>query len=151
MVFYRLAISGKTKIRPHLVENSFTCVIVKGYDCNALYLHAIMQKNPTVYFCRYRVEDDYQPLPSCRYGLSCYQWLSWEEHCQNIHIQQQFNGGECCVTDLCFLVNGKSGNQIWQMFGCSFQGCDLCWTNRNRDGTLKEFNWHGNKVEELKK
>ena len=48
-------------------------------------------------------------------------------------------------------VDGKSGNQIWQMHGCSVHGCDRCWANRNRDGTLKEFNWHGDKVEELKK
>ena len=45
----------------------------------------------------------------------------------------------------------KAGNRIWQLFGCSFHGCDLCWTNRNRDGTLKKFNWGGDKVEELKK
>ena len=72
MVFCRLAISGETKIRPHQAENSLTCAIVKGYDCNTLYLRAIMQKNPTGYFCRYREEDDYKPLPSCRYGLSCF-------------------------------------------------------------------------------
>ena len=48
-------------------------------------------------------------------------------------------------------VDGKSGNQIWQMCGCSFHGCDLCWTKKKRDGTLKEFNWRGDKVEELKK
>ena len=151
MVFCWLAIVGKTKIRPHQVENPFTCAIIKGYDCNALYLHAIMQKNPTGYFCRYREEDDFRPLPSCRYGLSCYQWLSWEEHCQNICIQHQFNSGKIRVTSSSLPVDGKSGNQIWQLFGCSFHGCDLCWTNRNRDGTLKEFNWRGDKVEELKK
>ena len=67
-VFYRLAIAGQTKIRPHQVENSFTCAIVKGYNCNALYLHAIMQKNPTGYFCRYWEEDDFRPLSACRYG-----------------------------------------------------------------------------------
>ena len=48
-------------------------------------------------------------------------------------------------------IDGRSGNQIWQMHGCSVRGCDRCWANRNRDGTLKEFNWRGDKVEELKK
>ena len=37
------------------------------------------------------------------------------------------------------------------MFGYLVHGCNHCWTNRNRDGTLKEFNWHSDKVEELKK
>ena len=55
------------------------------------------------------------------------------------------------MTDLSFPVDGQSGNQIWQLFGYSFHGCNLCWTNRNRNGTLKEFNWCGDKVEELKK
>ena len=150
-VFCRLAIAGQTKIRPHQVENPYTCAIIKGYDCNALYLHAIMQKNPTGYFCRYREEDDFRPLPACRYGLSCYQWLSWEEHRRNIHIQHQFNGGECRVTPMSLPVDGKSGSQIYQMHGCSVHGCDRCWANRNRDGTLKEFNWRDDKVEELKK
>ena len=65
--------------------------------------------------------------------------------------QHQFNDGECRVTSMVFPVDGKSGNQIWQLCGCSFHGCDRCWTNRNRGGTLKEFNWRGDKVEELKK
>ena len=151
MVFCRLAISGKTKIRPQQVEKLFTCAFVEGYDYNVLYFHAIMQKNLTGYFCRYQEEDDFKPLSSSRYRLSCFQWLSWEEHCRNIRIQHQFNGGKCCVTDLSFPLDGKLGNQIWQMFDCSFHGCNLCWTNRNKDGTLKEFNWCGNKVEELKK
>ena len=65
MVFCRLAIAGQTKIRPHQVENPFTCAIVKGYDCNALYLHAIMQKNPTGYFCRYGKKTTLDPyLPA---------------------------------------------------------------------------------------
>ena len=151
MVFCWLAIAGQMKIPPHQVENPFTCTIVKGYDCNALYLHAVMQKNPTGYFCRYREEDDCRPLPACRYWLSCYQWLSWEEHCQNICIQHQFNGGECCVTPMSLPVDGRSGNQVWQMNGCSVHGCDHCWANRIRDGTLKDFNLRGDKVEELKK
>ena len=151
MVFTRLAISGETKIRPCQVENLFACATVKEYDCNALYLYSIMQKNSTGYFCKYREEDDFKPLPACRYGLSCFQWLSWEEHCRNIRIQHQFNSGEARVTSLSFPVDGKAVNQIWQHFGCLFHGCDLCWTNKNRNGTLKEFNWHGNKVEELKK
>ena len=53
-----------------------------------------MQKNPTGYFCRYQEKEAYRPQPACRYGLACYQWLSWQEHCQNIRIQHKFNGGE---------------------------------------------------------
>ena len=48
-------------------------------------------------------------------------------------------------------VDGRSGNQIWQMNGCSIHGCDRCWANRNRDGTINDFNLRGDKVEELKK
>ena len=81
VMFTTLDISGETKIRPHQVEKPFTCTIVKGYDCNALYLHSIMQKNPTGYFRRYQEKDDFKPLPVCRYKLFCYQWLSLEKHC----------------------------------------------------------------------
>ena len=61
MIFCRLAISGETKIRPHHVENPYTCAIVRGYDANLLYLHSIMQKNPTGYFCRYQEKEAYHP------------------------------------------------------------------------------------------
>ena len=73
MIFCRLAISGRTKICPHQVENPHTCATVRSYDVNSLYLHSIMQKNPTGYFCRYQEKEAYHPQPAYRYGLACSQ------------------------------------------------------------------------------
>ena len=151
MIFSRLAISGETKIRPHQVENPHTCAIVRGYDANSLYLHSIMQKNPTGYFCRYQEKEAYRPQPAYRYGLACYRWLSWQEHCRNIRIQHKFNGGEVRVTAWSFPLDGAAGKQAFPFQGCVWHGCDLCQANRNRDGTLKVLNFYGDKVEELRK
>ena len=65
MIFTWLAISDKTKIQPHLVENPLTCATMWGFDANSLYLHAIMQKNPTGYFCWYQEKEGYHPHPTC--------------------------------------------------------------------------------------
>ena len=146
MIFCRLAISSETKIRPHQVENPYTCAIVRGYDANSLYLHSIMQKNPTGCFCRYQEKEAYRPQPACHYGLACYQWLSWQEHCQKIRIQHKFNGGEVRVGDCAFPLDGIAGKQAFQFHGCVWHGCDLCQANRNRDGTLKVLNFYGDKV-----
>ena len=107
---------------------------MRGYDANSLYLHSIMQKNPTDYFCSYQEKEAYCPHPACRYELACYQWLLWQEDCRNIRIQHQFNCGEVRITDCSFPLDGIAGNQAFQFFGCVWHGCDLCWANRNRDG-----------------
>ena len=50
IVFSRLAIAGKTKIRPHQIKDPETCQKLIGLDSSSLYLYAIQQENPTSYF-----------------------------------------------------------------------------------------------------
>ena len=68
LIFCRLAISGKTKIRSHEIENPETVKKVLGLDANSLYLHAIAQNNPTGYFFRYKKED-FRPDPCSKFGF----------------------------------------------------------------------------------
>ena len=77
LIFCRLAISGKTKIRSHEIQNSETVKKVLGLDANSLYLYTIAQNNPTGYFCRYKEEEDFRPDPCSKFGFQSYQWLSY--------------------------------------------------------------------------
>ena len=45
--------------------------MMQGLDLDAtlLYLHVIAQNSPTDYFCRYKVEEKYQPDPCSKFGL----------------------------------------------------------------------------------
>ena len=47
VIFTRLAIAGKTKIRPHEVPDLETCQKVLGLNAKSLYLYAFAQDNPT--------------------------------------------------------------------------------------------------------
>ena len=82
IVFTRLAIKDKTKIRSHEISNPETCKKVIGLDAKSLYLHAISQDLPCSYFICFREKDHYRQDSCCKYGLSSYQWLKWISHTQ---------------------------------------------------------------------
>ena len=73
LIFRCLAIASKTKIRPHKIPDVKICQKVLGLDANSFYLHAIVQDNPTGYFCRYKEEEHYRPDPYSKFGLQDYQ------------------------------------------------------------------------------
>ena len=122
-----------------------------GYNTNALYLQAIMQRNQKEYFCTYQEEENFKPLPPRKYGLLSYQWLSWEEHHGNIQMQHKFNGGEARMTTISFPVDGKAGNQVFQYHGSVFHRFNFCWANKNCVESLKKCNWYGDEVDNLRK
>ena len=138
----RLAIAGHTRIRSHEIEDAELCQSCLGYDANSLYLYAIQQQNPTGYFTHYRQENGYKPDPCSRYGLSAFQYLSWVSHSENKFIQHQFNQGEKILTQYNLKVDGycERDREVIEFNGCLFHSCDLCSTNRNSDGSLKETN-----------
>ena len=68
-----------------------------------------------------------------------------QKHSHSAQVQW-WRGNDCS-----FPLDGIAGKQAFQFFGCVWHGCDFCWANRNRDGTLKVLNFYGYKVEELRK
>ena len=154
LIFTRLAIVGETYIKPNRYENPCKVAKIVGYDANSLYLHAIKAPNPTGYFCRYKEGDYYRPDPCCRYGLSCFQWLSWVSHSQNKIIQHKFNSGEVRFTEYSLPVDGYCEEEklVFQFDGCLFHSCSVCTINRNPDGSLQETNPFNNlKHEDIRK
>ena len=138
LFFCRLAISGKTKIRSHKIENLETVKKVLGLDANSLYLYAIAQNNPTGYFCRYKEED---PEPCSKFGFQPYQWLSYVAYKENTFLQTRFNMGEKRVSKYSLPVDGYSNEQntVYQFLGCFFHSCNRCNTNRKSlDCSLEE-------------
>ena len=138
LIFCHLAISGKTKIRSHEIEDPETVEKVLGLDANSLYLYAISQNNPTVYFCRYK-EEDFWSDPCSKFGYQSYQWLSNVAFKENTFLQTRFNMGERRVSKYSLPVDGYSEEQntVYQFLGCFFHSCDKYNTNRNADGTLQ--------------
>ena len=140
LIFCRLAISGKIKIRSQEIENPETVQKVRGLDANSLYLHAIAENNPTGYFCPYKEEKDFRPDPYSKFGYQSYQWLSYVAFQENTFLQIRFNMGERKVSKYSFPVDGYSEQQniAYRFLGCFFHFCDQANTNRNADGTLQE-------------
>ena len=117
-------------------------------------MHAIKAPNPTGYFCRYKEEDNFRPDPCCRYGLSCFQWLSWVSHSQNKIIQYKFNLGEVRLTEYSLPVDRYCEEEKleFQFDSCLFHSCSVCTTNCNPDESLQETNSFNNlKHEDIRK
>ena len=55
-------------------------------------------------------------------------------------IQSRFNLGERYVSKYSYKVDGccQETNTIYEFDGCLWHGCDVCNTNQNPDGSLKE-------------
>ena len=127
IVFSRLAIAGKTKIRPHQIKDPEICRKCLGVDANALYLFAIQQENPAGYFVRYKESENFKPYPCSRYGLAANKWLSWISHKENKFVQLKFNKGEKRLTDQSIPIDGfiKETNEVLRFDGCFFHFCDI--------------------------
>ena len=114
IVFSRLVIAGKTKIRPHQIKDPETCQICLGVNANALYLFAIHQENPAEYFVRYKESENIKPDTCSRYGLAAYKWLSWISHKENKFIHLKFNKGEKTLADQSIPIDSfiKETNEV---------------------------------------
>ena len=91
VMFTRLVIVGETKMQPHEIPDPEICQKVLGLDANSPYLQAIVQGNPTGYFCRCKEEEHYRPDPYSKFGLQTYQWLSFVAHTKEMFIQSRYN------------------------------------------------------------
>ena len=116
IVFTRLVIAGKTKIRSHEIDDREPVTQVLGLDANSLYLHAIAQNNPTGYFCHYKEEENHRPDLCSKFGLQAYQWLSYISDTKEKFIQNRYNMGERRVSTHSLLVDGfcQESNQVFQ-------------------------------------
>ena len=141
IVFTRLAIAGETKIRSHEIDNPETVKQVLGLDANSLYLHAIDQNNPTGYFCRYKVEENFRPDPCSKFGLQAYQWLSYVSQTEEKFIQSRYNMGERRVSTHSLPVDGfcQESNQVFQFLGCFWHSCTDCNTTGIRMVLCKKY------------
>ena len=140
LIFCSLAILRETKICSHEIDNPETVKKVLGLDANSLYLYAIVQNNPTCYFCCYKEEEDFWPDPCSKFGFQSYQWLSNVAYKENTFLQTRFNMAEKRVSKYSLPVDGYSEEQntVYQFLGCFFHSCDRCNTNQNADSSLEE-------------
>ena len=67
---------------------------IKGYDANALYLWALMQKMPTDFPVIRKREDGFKPRKTNYYGEQSREWLEWVSHTNMLQLKTQFNGAK---------------------------------------------------------
>ena len=71
IVFSRLAIAGKTKIRPHQIKDPETCRKCLGVDANTLCLFAIQQNKKHKIFCALRGIEKFLTRPLLKIWSCC--------------------------------------------------------------------------------
>jgi hypothetical protein len=79
---------------------------IKGYDANALYLWALMQKMPSDFPIIRKQEDGFKPRFVNYYGKQSREWLAWVSHTNKVHLRTQFNGREKSLGDRYIRVDG---------------------------------------------
>ena len=140
IIFHRYHETGVTKIR-----GGEPCRSIVGYDANALYLWALMQKMPTGWYTRRRAENQFRPQPAQPYGQMAVQWLTWEAAKNGCTIRHQVNGREKRIGKL--PVDGwcPESHTAYQFHGCYFHGCPECYDHKETNtlngktmGTLLE-------------
>ena len=120
LVFTRYHEKDVTKIR--YTENTTSCVL--GFDCNALYLSAIMGPMPTHNPIRREKKNGFKPRVTDKYGQQSREWLEWLSYTENIHIRHKHNGKEQAVGRKKLRVDGFCGEKktVYQFQGCLFHG-----------------------------
>ena len=93
LIFCRLTIPGKTKIRSHEIENLETVKKLLGLDANSLYLHDIARNNPTIIFVAIK-KKIFGPNPCSKFDYPSYQWLSYVAFQENTFLPIRFNMGK---------------------------------------------------------
>ena len=105
---------------------------LEGFDANALYLWGIMQDMPTGHPVIRRKENDFIPCRTGKFGLLAREWLEYEAHERNVHIQHKYNSGEKRLGKRSLPVDGWDPvNRVaFQFHGCAFHACDKCATGQ---------------------
>jgi hypothetical protein len=108
---------------------------IKGYDVNALYLWALMQRMPTDFPIIRKKEDGFKPRKTNYYGQQSRQWLGWVSHNIRVQLKTQFNGGEMSLGRRHIRVDGwdMERRTAYQFHGCVFHGHPGCPLTRGRE------------------
>jgi G:T-mismatch repair DNA endonuclease (very short patch repair protein) len=112
-----------TRIRGNKLVQS-----IKGYDTNALYLWAIMQKMSTDYPVTQRKQDGLKVHKSKTYTLQCRDYLTWIAHVNKIHLRTLLNNREMQFGSRKIRVYGWDckTRTAYQFHGCLFHGHTNC-------------------------
>lgn len=130
LVFSRYHEKDVTKIR----NGKYVCAGVVGFDANALYLHALMQPQPTGWAIWRKYDDGFRPKCTHRFGRMSLQWLEWERLQSGIHIRHKFNSTEKRIGARKLPVDGFAAttNTCYQFHGCFWHG-HSCRLTEGRD------------------
>ena len=118
IIFHRYHEKDQTRIRDgeKLVDS------LTGYDCNALYLSALMKPMPTEHPIRRHADNGFTAVRSDKFGYLAREWLEWTAHTHQIEIRHKFNGREHRLGEKGIPVDGWDGRTAYQFHGCAFHG-----------------------------
>ena len=120
IVFTRYLAKDETRIRggDKVVKS------VVGLDANALYLHAMMDEQPTLHPLRRTAVNGFKVEEVDKFGLQAREWLSWVSHEEGVHIRTKFNSTEKRFGVRNLPVDGwcAQTNTIFQYDGCVHHG-----------------------------
>ena len=124
IIFHRFHEKDVTQLRHYEYgERSHPFKKIVGYDANALYLWALTQDMPTVWYTHRSEENSFRYEHANRYGHMAEEWLSWETARTEKFIRHQSNGHDKRIGKL--LVDGwcAETRTTYQFHGCFFHGC----------------------------
>jgi G:T-mismatch repair DNA endonuclease (very short patch repair protein) len=130
IIFHRYHEAGKTKIRGGKDVQS-----VKGFDANALYLWALMEKMPTDFPITRRKENAFKAVKINRFVQQSREWLTWTSHVKRVDLRTQYNGKEMSLGKRHIRVDGWDceSKTAYQFHGCLFHGHPNCPLTKNRE------------------
>lgn len=126
LIFHRHHSQGETKIKEDKYkEKAKVCQKILGYDANALYLHAAMQRLPTGAIIRRKKSENFRPVFTDYYGRLASQWLEFMSFVDDTFIAHKYNTGEVRLGQHNLPVDGfsKLNKTVYQFHGCLFHGC----------------------------
>ena len=123
IIFHRYHEKNKTRIRGGKMVKS-----LKGFDANALYLWALMEKMPTDFTITRTVDDGFIPHKVNVFTIQCREYLTWISHTENIELQTQFTSREMRLGERGIPVDGWDciNRTVYQFHGCLFHGHQPC-------------------------
>ncbi|BFZ03070.1 hypothetical protein BsWGS_06109 [Bradybaena similaris] len=121
IIFHRYHEKDRTYIRGNKAKMVKS---IKGFDANALYLHALMKPMPTDFAVIRKAENEFRAERQSFYTVQNRQWLSWVEYSKNVHLQTQYNGKEMALGKRRLRVDGwdAGSRTAYQFHGCMFHG-----------------------------
>ena len=155
-----LLAAGAMQFRQHIIETTKTSATDSGLDPFNMSI-TIASMCAYIYRRNFMDKDIIAIIPEKGYNAEqktsnkCIQWLKYIALKENIYIQHALNGGEKAVGD--YFVDGycESTNTIYEMHGCLWHGCSLCYA-KNYFHKMKQqtmgtvFYNHNKRINEIK-